>query len=207
MAFALPVKLSLSQPTSFLTSTLPILSPIPPQGSERAISHHFHHKHMNNPSASFYPITYSSTQDLTSTCTSHGPPPALAHLHGNTTTQAPPHKPPLLSFPLTSSQNIHLKSTFASQGPASALPPQHSALTSQAPAQARALLLPYHLLTHQRHHKHLHNPPPSSCPNCYTANTDLTSTCTSQLRTPALSPTAPPLTTYAAAQTRDCLLP
>ena len=117
------------------------------------------------------------------------------------------HKPPLLSFPLTSSQNTHLKTTFASQRPASAQPPQHSALTSQAPAQARALLLPYHLLTHQGHHKHLHNPPPSSCPNCYTANTDLTSTCTSQLRTPAPSPTAPPLTTYAPAQTRDCLLP
>ena len=35
-AFALPIKLSLSQPTSFLTCTLPILSPIPLRGSERA---------------------------------------------------------------------------------------------------------------------------------------------------------------------------
>ena len=32
VAFALPIKLSLSQPTSFLTFTLPILSPIPPVG-------------------------------------------------------------------------------------------------------------------------------------------------------------------------------
>ena len=35
-AFAFPIKLSLSQPTSFLTLTLPILSPIPWRGaSER----------------------------------------------------------------------------------------------------------------------------------------------------------------------------
>jgi len=33
-AFALPIKLPLSQRMSFLTLTLPILSPIPPGGSE-----------------------------------------------------------------------------------------------------------------------------------------------------------------------------
>ena len=33
-ALALPIKLSLSQPTSFLTFTLPISSPVPPVGSE-----------------------------------------------------------------------------------------------------------------------------------------------------------------------------
>jgi len=36
-AFALPVKLSLSQPTSFLTFTLLILSPIPRWGSEQVV--------------------------------------------------------------------------------------------------------------------------------------------------------------------------
>ena len=37
VAFALPIELSLSQPMSFLTFTLPILSPIPlGGGSERA---------------------------------------------------------------------------------------------------------------------------------------------------------------------------
>jgi len=35
-AFAFPIKLSLSQPTSFLTCTLLILPPIPPRGSEQA---------------------------------------------------------------------------------------------------------------------------------------------------------------------------
>ena len=35
-AFALLIKLSLSQPTSFFTFTLLILSPIPPGGSEQA---------------------------------------------------------------------------------------------------------------------------------------------------------------------------
>ena len=34
-AFALPVKLSLSQPMSFLTFILLVLSPIPPGGSEQ----------------------------------------------------------------------------------------------------------------------------------------------------------------------------
>jgi len=34
-AFALPIKLSLSQPMSFFTFTLPIPCPIPPGGSER----------------------------------------------------------------------------------------------------------------------------------------------------------------------------
>jgi len=34
-ASALPIKLSLSQPVSFLTFTIPILSPIQPGGSER----------------------------------------------------------------------------------------------------------------------------------------------------------------------------
>jgi len=36
MAFVLPIKLSLSQPTSFPTFTLPFLPPIPPEGSEQA---------------------------------------------------------------------------------------------------------------------------------------------------------------------------
>jgi len=34
MAFALPVKLSLSQPMSFLTFTLPVLSLIPPRAEQ-----------------------------------------------------------------------------------------------------------------------------------------------------------------------------
>ena len=34
-SFALPIKLSLSQPRSFLTFTLPVLSPIPPRGREQ----------------------------------------------------------------------------------------------------------------------------------------------------------------------------
>ena len=34
-AFVSPIKLSLSQPTNFLTLTLPMLSPTPPAGSER----------------------------------------------------------------------------------------------------------------------------------------------------------------------------
>jgi len=36
VVFALPVKFSLSQPMSFCFFTLPILSPIPPHGSEQA---------------------------------------------------------------------------------------------------------------------------------------------------------------------------
>ena len=84
------------------------------------------------------------------------------------------HKPGVLSYPSRYSDNSYLKSTFASQGPASALPPNQSSVTSHARAQARGLLLPYQLLRHLGHHKHLWKPATRSCPNSYPDTYDIT---------------------------------
>ena len=60
---------------------------------------------------------------------------------------------------------------------------------------------------HMGHHKHLHSPAPCSCPNSYRATPDSTSTCTSHLPPPALSPTCHRVTSQAPAQPRGPLPP
>ena len=164
------------------------------------------HKQLHNPEAGPWPHSSSTTSPITSTCTTHLQPLALATTLPPMTTQAAAQaRGLLLNYHLLGSMGHHKHLLQPKPPPALAL--SHAPTTSQAPAQATGLLLPYHICTEIPQHKHLHKPPLLSFPLTSSANSHLKSTFASQGPASALPPHHSALTSQAPAQIRALLLP
>ena len=170
------------------------------------LRHMSQHNHLHNPPACSCPNTYSTTSPITSTCTTHLQPLALATtLPPMTTEAAAQARGLLLNYHLLGIMGHHKHLLQPKPPPALAL--THAPSTSKAPAQARGWPLPSHLLNHLAPHKHLHKPRASSCPITSAGKYHNTTTSTSHLSFHSHSHPHKTATSKAPSQARGLLLP